>query len=166
MTKSKMVSGMGFRDLAMFNDSLLAKQAWWLLNNKTSLLLGFQGPFFPQYRNHGSYRFENGVLCMEEYFDRKGYYPKGVEVEGWKWRKNKHMAAPVVTMKTSTTLAHMPHQGLWTFLGELPNWSQYQTMADRYGGGLFVEEDAEMIKKIPLSQLATNILALHEQWYL
>ena len=37
MTKSKTIEGMGFRDLAMFNDSLLEKQAWRLLNNKTSL---------------------------------------------------------------------------------------------------------------------------------
>ena len=28
MTKSKMVGGMGFKDLAMYNDSLLVKHAW------------------------------------------------------------------------------------------------------------------------------------------
>ena len=48
MTKSKTISGMGFRDLAMFNDSLLAKQAWWLLHNKTLLFYKvFKAHFFP-----------------------------------------------------------------------------------------------------------------------
>ena len=35
--KPKIESGMGFKDLTMFNDALLAKQAWQLLHNKDSL---------------------------------------------------------------------------------------------------------------------------------
>ena len=38
-TKSKMVGGMGFRDLALYNDSHLAKQAWHLLYNRSSLFI-------------------------------------------------------------------------------------------------------------------------------
>ena len=39
---------MGFRDLVIFNDSLLAKQAWQILHNKTSLFYKvFKARFFP-----------------------------------------------------------------------------------------------------------------------
>ena len=39
---------MGFRDLALINDSLLAKQAWRLLKNKDSLFYKvFKARFFP-----------------------------------------------------------------------------------------------------------------------
>ena len=48
LTKSKVIGGMGFKDLVMFNDALLAKQTWWLLSNTDSLLHKvFEAKFFP-----------------------------------------------------------------------------------------------------------------------
>lgn len=69
--------------------------------------------------------------------------------------KNKHMEASVVTRKLPP---HLPICPIDDFEHSLvsslidPNTRQWQTEVD----GLFVEEDAEMIKKIPLSRMATE----------
>ena len=48
LTQAKSVVGIGFKDLALFNTALLAKQAWCLLHNKDSLLHKvFKSKFFP-----------------------------------------------------------------------------------------------------------------------
>ena len=67
LTKSKTEGGMGFRDLALFNDSLLAKHAWRLLQNSDSLFYKFfKARFFPncsimeaKYSSTGSYAWRS-----------------------------------------------------------------------------------------------------------
>nr|XP_023903860.1 uncharacterized protein LOC112015657 [Quercus suber] len=109
ITKSKTIGGMGFRDLAMFNDALLAKQAWRLLHNTSSLLYKvFKARFFP-----------NSSL-MEAIDSRMGSY-------AWKKSFENHTVDSLIDPVTRS-------------------WNE--ELVD----GLFGVEDAEMIKKIPLSR--------------
>lgn len=63
MCKPKFDGGMGFKDLALFNETLLAKQAKQLLHNQKSIFYRvFKTKFFPKYSileakdsNSGSY---------------------------------------------------------------------------------------------------------------
>ena len=48
MCDPKSEGGMGFKELSLFNEALLAKQTWQLLHNKNSLFYRvFKSRFFP-----------------------------------------------------------------------------------------------------------------------
>lgn len=73
---------MGFKNLALFNDALLAKQAWRLLHNKESLFYRiFKSKFFP----HCS--IMDASDCSQWFYARKSLL-KGRDVlrKGLRWR--------------------------------------------------------------------------------
>ena len=71
-----MVGGMGFKDLALHNDAILAKQVWRLLHNKTSLFYKvFKARFFPNYSimeatdsRSGSYARRSLLIGRETFY--------------------------------------------------------------------------------------------------
>ena len=73
---------MGFKDLALFNDSLLAKQAWRLFNNKESLFHRFfKSKFFP----NGTI-MEASEFCSGSYAWRSILKGRDVLLTGARWR--------------------------------------------------------------------------------
>ena len=157
MTKSKTIGGMGFRDLAMFNDSLLAKQAWRLLHDKTSLFYKvFKARFFPHSTimevvdsKMGSYAWKS-ILRGRDIIQRGALWRvgNGDKINIWqqRWLPRKHPTqlptCPIESFENHTVATLIdPSTRRWN-----------EELVD----GLFVTEDAELIKKIPLSHNAAE----------
>ena len=149
-----MVGGMGFRDLVMFNDSLLAKQAWRLLHNKTSLFYKvFNARFFPNMEaldtRMGSYAWKS-ILIGRDVIQRGSRWRvgNGEKINIWqhRWLPRKHPP-----QLPTCPIDDFEHSRVSCLID--PNTRQWQIdIVD----GLFVEADAEITKKILLSQLATD----------
>ena len=125
MCRPKSLGGMGFQELQKFNDTMLGKQVWRLLQNQDSLFVKFfKTKFFP----HGTifYAKENkGSFAWKSIL-------KGRDVirQGLKWRIRNGQANAMVSILIN-------HKSMC--------WKEDEI--DR----LFIPEEAAAIKAIPLS---------------
>ena len=144
---------MGFHDLAMFNDSLLAKQAWRLLHDKTSLFYKvFKARFFPNSSLMEAADSRMGPYAWKSIHRRQDIIQQGAlwrigsgkKINIWQqcWLPRKHP-----THQPTFPLESFENHTVDSLIDlSIKKWNE--EMVDR----LFMEEDAELIKKIPLSR--------------
>lgn len=75
MCKPKHVGGMGFKDLISFNDALLAKHEWRIMNVRNTLLPSiFRAKYFPNGNFIDSRIRPQSFLCLEGYLGGEKIY--------------------------------------------------------------------------------------------
>ena len=144
---------MGFRNLAHFNDALLAKQAWRLLHNKGTLFYKvFKAKFFPNTSlleakdtSSGSYAWKSILYGRDVINDGACWrVGNGKSIKIWQhhWLPRKHLTkilSPMVETMEEATVDCLINE-------ETRTWNI--AMID----GIFAPQEAEEIKNIPLAR--------------
>ena len=152
-----MVGGMGFRDLAHFNDALLAKQAWQLLHNKETLFYKvFKAKFFSNHSlleakesNSRSYAWKSILQGRDVILDGACWrVGDGKSIKIWQHQRlpRKHPTKVLSLMVESMEEATM--EGLID--KSTRTWNA--TMVD----GIFAPQEVEEIKNILLARKETK----------
>ena len=157
LTKPKIEGGLGFRDLALFNDSLLAKQAWRLLQNEDTFFYRiFKARFFPHCSfmkakelEFGSYVWKS-ILKGREVIQIGARFQvgNGKSIKIWQhhWLPIKH--PPLVT---SPIIESMENATVDCLIDE--NTGKWDA---KMLEGILIPAEAELVKKIPLPQSQTK----------
>ena len=157
LTKPKIEGGLGFRDLALFNDSLLAKQAWRLLQNEDTFFYRiFKARFFPHCSfmkekelEFGSYVWKS-ILKGREVIQIGARFQvgNGKSIKIWQhhWLPIKHpplVTSPIIESIENATVDCLidENTGKWD-----------AKMLE----GILIPAEAELVKKIPLPQSQTK----------
>ena len=112
---------MGFRELNKFNDALLAKQIWRLMNHEDSLFQKvFKAKFFPNYsileatsHHKGSYAWKS-ILQSKHVIEsgsiwRVGY-GKSIKIQGDKWLPKQNcrsVISPISSFGAESTVRNL-----------------------------------------------------------
>ena len=157
MCEPKSEGGMGFKELSLFNDALLAKQTWRLLHNTNSLFYKvFKSKFFPNCSimeakegYGGSYAWRS-ILKGREVIRRRVTWRVGngesIKLWGDKWLpslQSPSLQTPLTielqNAKVSSLINHSTHQ--WN-VQLLPN--------------LFSQMKADQIAQLPLTRTTSE----------
>lgn len=148
----KVEGGMGFRDMAHFSISLLAKQGWRIINNQNSLVTQvFKAKYFPN--DH----FLNSRLGnSSSYVWRSIWAAKGVLEKGLCWRDGTGLN---ICINHDAWILEAPNFRLSTVVNTMSDSKVFDLIdssnrlwKNELIHNTFSEEDAARILRIPLAQ--------------